>query len=78
MAGRDAAYWEDRLHVNLRHQFFAIQRGAGDAAAGKVDHQFRIDFVHLGMGECRLHDIQAGVEGLTRSFARDLGGDAFG
>ena len=72
------AYWEDRLHVNLRHQFFAIQAVApGMQAAGKGSIiNFGSISWHLGMGGMPAYTTsKAGVEGLTRSFARDLGGD---
>jgi NAD(P)-dependent dehydrogenase (short-subunit alcohol dehydrogenase family) len=69
-------YWEDRLQVNLRHQFFAAQavipmmRRAG---GGSI----------INFGSCSWHLHQGGmpayttskaaIEGLTRGLARDLG-----
>jgi D-xylose 1-dehydrogenase len=72
------AYWEDRLQVNLRHQFFAIQAIAPmmqRAGAGSIINFGSISW-HLGQGGMPAYTTsKAGVEGLTRSFARDLGED---
>ena len=71
-------YWEERLQVNLRHQFFAIQAVAPimqSAGGGSIINFGSISW-HLGMGGMPAYTTsKAGVEGLTRSFARDLGGD---
>jgi NAD(P)-dependent dehydrogenase (short-subunit alcohol dehydrogenase family) len=71
-------YWDERMAVNLRHQFFAIQ-----AAAPMMQAQKRGSIVNFGSISWHLKSggmpayttAKAGVEGLTRSFARDLGGD---
>jgi NAD(P)-dependent dehydrogenase (short-subunit alcohol dehydrogenase family) len=71
-------YWEDRLAVNLRHQFFAIQ-----AVAPMMQREGRGSIInfgsiswHLGQGGMPAYTTsKAGIEGLSRSFARDLGGD---
>ena len=69
-------YWEDRLAVNLRHQFFAIQAAAAmmiRAGGGSVVNFGSISW-HLGQGGMPAYTTsKAGVEGLSRSFARDLG-----
>ncbi|HEY0420054.1 MAG TPA: SDR family oxidoreductase [Acetobacteraceae bacterium] len=71
-------YWEDRLQVNLRHQFFAIQAAAPmmvEARWGSIINFGSISW-HVGQGNMPAYTTsKAGVEGLTRSFARDLGGD---
>jgi len=71
-------YWEDRLQVNLRHQFFAIQAAAPmmqEKGAGSIINFGSISW-HLAMGGMPAYTTaKAGIEGLTRSFARDLGGD---
>ena len=71
-------YWEDRLQVNLRHQFFAIQAAAPmmqAVGAGSIINFGSISW-HLAMGGMPAYTTaKAGIEGLTRSFARDLGGD---
>lgn len=72
------AYWEDRLQVNLRHQFFAIQSVAPmmqRAGGGSIINFGSISW-HLAMGGMPAYTTsKAGIEGLTRSFARDLGTD---
>ena len=69
-------YWEDRLNVNLRHQFFAIQAVAPmmqRAGGGSIINFGSISW-HLGQGGMPAYTTaKAGIEGLTRSFARDLG-----
>ncbi len=71
-------YWEDRLNVNLRHQFFAIQAAAPmmqRAGGGSIINFGSISW-HLGQGGMPAYTTsKAGIEGLTRSFARDLGPD---
>jgi NAD(P)-dependent dehydrogenase (short-subunit alcohol dehydrogenase family) len=71
-------YWEERLQVNLRHQFFAIQAAAPmmqRAGGGSIINFGSISW-HLGMGGMPAYTTsKAAVEGLTRSFARDLGPD---
>ncbi len=72
------AYWEDRLQVNLRHQFFAIQAAAPimQAHGGGSIINFGSISWHLAMGGMPGYTTaKAGVEGLTRSFAKDLGPD---
>ena len=72
-------YWEDRLQVNLRHQFFAIQAAAPmmQAQGGGSIINFGSISWHLAMGGMPAYTTaKAGIEGLTRSFARDLGADA--
>jgi D-xylose 1-dehydrogenase len=69
-------YWEGRLAVNLRHQFFAIQAVAPamiEAGGGSIIN-FGSTSWRLGMGGMPGYTAsKAGVEALTRSFARDLG-----
>jgi NAD(P)-dependent dehydrogenase (short-subunit alcohol dehydrogenase family) len=72
------AYWDDRLAVNQRHQFFVIQ-----AAAPFMQAQGKGSIINLGsiswrrgMGGMPAYTTaKAGIEGLSRSFARDLGPD---
>ncbi len=71
-------YWEDRLAVNLRHQFFAIQAAAPAMQAAKRGSIINLGSIswQLGMGGMPAYTTsKAGIEGLTRSFARDLGPD---
>ena len=71
-------YWEERVQVNLRHQFFAIQAVAPlmqRAGGGSIINFGSISW-HLGLGGMPAYTTsKAAVEGLTRSFARDLGPD---
>jgi NAD(P)-dependent dehydrogenase (short-subunit alcohol dehydrogenase family) len=70
------AYWDGRLAVNLRHQFFAIQAVAPAmiaAGAGSIINFGSVSW-HLGMGGMPAYVAAKGaIEALTRSFARDLG-----
>lgn len=72
------AYWDDRLNVNLKHHFFAAQAvapGMREKGAGAIVNLGSISW-HLGLPELPLYQTaKAAIEGLTRSLARDLGGD---
>ena len=71
-------YWEDRMQVNLRHQFFAIQAAAPFMQARKRGSIVNFGSIswHLKSGGMPAYtSAKAAVEGLTRSFARDLGPD---
>jgi D-xylose 1-dehydrogenase len=70
--------WDQAIAVNLRHQFFAAQAVAGDMRANKGGA-----IVNLGSVSWMVKDknipvyltAKAGVLGLTRALARDLGPD---
>jgi len=71
-------YWDDRLNINLRPHFFAIQavapmmRGVG---GGSIVNLGSITW-HAGFGGLPAYTTaKAAIEGLTRSMARDLGPD---
>jgi NAD(P)-dependent dehydrogenase (short-subunit alcohol dehydrogenase family) len=70
------AYWDERLAVNLKHKFFASQAvwpGMKASGGGVILNLGSISW-HLGLDELALYQIaKAGVEGLTRSLARELG-----
>ena len=71
-------YWEDRMQVNLRHQFFAIQAAAPFMQAKKAGSIINFGSIswHLKSGGMPAYtSAKAAIEGLTRSFARDLGPD---
>ncbi len=71
-------YWDERLAVNLRHQFFAIQAVAPmmKAAGGGSIVNFGSVSWHVGQGGMPAYTTaKAAVEGLTRGMARDLGQD---
>jgi NAD(P)-dependent dehydrogenase (short-subunit alcohol dehydrogenase family) len=72
------AYWEDRMNTNLRHMFFAAQSvipGMKAKGGGVIVNLGSISW-HLGLEDLALYQIaKAGIEGLTRALARELGGD---
>ncbi|MGN6376134.1 MAG: SDR family NAD(P)-dependent oxidoreductase [Sphingomonas sp.] len=72
------AYWDERMAVNLRHQFFAAQTVAPGMKArggGAIINLGSISW-HLGLPELALYQTaKAAIEGLTRSLAQDLGRD---
>jgi NAD(P)-dependent dehydrogenase (short-subunit alcohol dehydrogenase family) len=71
-------YWDERVAVNLRHQFFAIQAIAPvmrKLGGGSIIN-FGSTSWHMAEGGMPAYtSSKAGIEGLTRSFARDLGPD---
>lgn len=72
------AYWDERMAVNLRHQFFAAQAvvPAMRRAEGGVILNFGSISWHLALNDLVLYQTaKAAIEGLTRSLARDLGRD---
>jgi NAD(P)-dependent dehydrogenase (short-subunit alcohol dehydrogenase family) len=72
------AYWEDRIAVNLRHLYFATQSVAPAmraAGQGVILNLGSISW-HLGLPELSLYETaKAGIEGMTRALARELGAD---
>ena len=71
-------YWDDRLAVNLKHQFFCAQAvvpGMRAAGGGSIVNLGSISW-HLALPDLVLYQTcKAAIEGLTRALARDLGGD---
>lgn len=72
------AYWDERLQVNLRHQFFAAQAiipMMQQAGFGSIVNMGSTSW-HVGQGGMPAYvTAKAGIEALTRSFARDFGAD---
>lgn len=70
------AYWDDRIAVNLRHLYFAAQAvapGMREAGAGVILNLGSISW-HLGLPDLSLYETaKAGIEGMTRALARELG-----
>ena len=70
------AYWDDRMQVNLRHQFFAIQAvrpHMRDAGGGSIINLGSITWL-VGDPDCPAYvTAKAAVGGLTRALARELG-----
>jgi D-xylose 1-dehydrogenase len=71
-------YWDDRLGVNLKHQFFCTQAvvpGMRQKGGGVIINLGSISW-HLGLPNLPLYQTaKAAIEGLTRALARDLGKD---
>lgn len=72
------AYWDERMAVNLKHQFFAAQTVAPmmrQAGGGSIVNLGSISW-HLGLEDLVLYQTaKAAIEGLTRSLAREMGRD---
>lgn len=72
------AYWDDRMAVNLRHQYFATQAVIGDMrarGAGSVINLGSISW-HLAIPDLSIYETaKAAIEGMTRAMARELGPD---
>ena len=70
------SYWDDRLNVNLKHQFFCAQAVAAGMRAkggGAIVNLGSISW-HLALPGLILYETcKAAIEGLTRSLARELG-----
>jgi len=71
------AYWDQRIAVNLRHQFFcaqAVSSGMRAAGGGVILNLGSISW-HLALPSLSIYmTAKAGIEGLTKGLARDLGG----
>jgi D-xylose 1-dehydrogenase len=69
-------YWDDRIAVNLKHQFFAAQAVLPDmieAKAGSIINFGSTSWM-IGQGGMAAYTAaKSGVLGLTRSLARDFG-----
>jgi NAD(P)-dependent dehydrogenase (short-subunit alcohol dehydrogenase family) len=69
-------YWDDRIAVNLKHQFFAAQAVLPDMIAAKSGSiiNFGSTSWMIGQGGMAAYTAaKSGVLGLTRSLARDFG-----
>ena len=72
------SYWDDRLNVNLKHQFFcaqAVAPGMRSNGGGAIVNLGSISW-HLALPDLVLYQTcKAAIEGMTRALARDLGRD---
>jgi NAD(P)-dependent dehydrogenase (short-subunit alcohol dehydrogenase family) len=71
-------FWDERLATNLRHQFFAIQAVAPmmrSAGGGSIINFGSVSWHTAQGGMPAYTTAKAGIEGLTRGMARDLGPD---
>lgn len=71
-------YWDERMAVNLKHQFFVTQAAVPAmkrAGGGAVINLGSISW-HLGLPDLVIYQTaKAAIEGLTRGLARELGRD---
>ena len=69
-------YWDNRIAVNLRHLFFCAQAvvpGMKAKGGGAIINFGSISW-HLGLPDLALYETaKAGIEGMTRALARELG-----
>lgn len=71
-------YWNDRIAVNLRHQFFAAQAAYPQmkaAGGGSIVNFGSISWMNSEGGYSAYTTSKAAVQGLTRGLARDWGVD---
>jgi len=71
-------FWDERMAVNLKHQFFAAKAvvPAMQAAGGGAIVNLGSISWHLGLPDLTVYQVaKAAIEGLTRSLARELGSD---
>jgi NAD(P)-dependent dehydrogenase (short-subunit alcohol dehydrogenase family) len=70
------AYWDDRMAVNLRHMLFSAKAavpGMKARGGGAIINLGSISW-HLGLPGLLLYETaKAGIEGMTRALARELG-----
>jgi NAD(P)-dependent dehydrogenase (short-subunit alcohol dehydrogenase family) len=72
------AYWDERLQVNLRHQFFAAQAVYPQmkaAGGGSIVNFGSISWMNAEGGYPAYTASKAAVHGITRGLARDWGPD---
>ncbi|WIY53355.1 SDR family oxidoreductase [Devosia sp. YIM 151766] len=73
------AYWDERLAVNLKHAFFAMQAvapGMAAAGGGSIINFGSISWMIMSPSIPLYETAKAAVHGLTRSMARELGRSA--
>ena len=71
-----AAYWDERIAVNLRHYFFCAQAVAAGMKAARAGAIVNLGSVawHLALPDLTIYETaKAGIEGMTRGLARELG-----
>ena len=69
-------YWDQRIAVNLKHMFFGAQSVAAGMKRGGGGVIINLGSVswHLALPSLPIYETaKAGIEGLSRSLARDLG-----
>lgn len=71
-----SAYWDDRMAVNLKHSFFAIQAvapGMVKAGRGSIINTGSISWMIMSPKIPVYETAKAATHGLTRGMARELG-----
>jgi NAD(P)-dependent dehydrogenase (short-subunit alcohol dehydrogenase family) len=69
-------YWDNRIAVNLRHLFFCTQAVTEDMKSNNSGVIINLGSVswHLALPDLAIYQTaKAGIEGMTRALARDLG-----
>ena len=69
-------YWDERLAVNLRHQFFAAQAvapGMARQGGGSIINMGSVSWMRGTPGMVAYTTAKAAINGLTRTLARELG-----
>jgi NAD(P)-dependent dehydrogenase (short-subunit alcohol dehydrogenase family) len=69
-------YWDERMAVNLRHQFFttqAVAPGMAAARGGSIINMSSIAWMIPSTGLPAYVTAKAGIVGMTRTLARELG-----
>ncbi|GIL41171.1 SDR family NAD(P)-dependent oxidoreductase [Roseiterribacter gracilis] len=72
------SYWDERIAVNLKHYFFCAQTVAPGMRANSGGAIINLGSVswHLALPDLAIYQTaKAGIEGMTRALARDLGED---
>jgi NAD(P)-dependent dehydrogenase (short-subunit alcohol dehydrogenase family) len=72
-------YWDERMAVNLKHSFFAMQAvapGMAEAGGGAIINFGSISWMIMTPSIPIYETAKAAVHGLTRSMARELGRSA--
>lgn len=76
MAEVTPEYWDERMNVNLRHHFFAIQAvtpGMTRVGGGSIINMSSISWMIPSTGLPAYVTAKAGIVGLTRTLSRELG-----
>lgn len=69
-------YWDERMAVNLRHQFFATQAvapGMTRSGGGSIINMSSISWIIPSTGLPAYVTAKAGIVGLTRTLSREFG-----